>query len=90
MAGEELPALPAVQPPEEMPERYYDLYCAAALMHRSTRADARAWFAAGIPAPIAGAWARHGFSPEVGYRWMCADWTPEQVARLDEEARQQA
>lgn len=90
MTAEEPPALPAVQPPEAMPDRYYDLYCAAGQMRLSQREHARRWYALGIPAEIAGAWARFGCTPDIGWKWMCEDWTPEMVGRLDEETRRPA
>ena len=71
-----------------MPDRYYDLYCVVGQMRLSQVAHARRWFALGVPAETAGAWARYGFTPEVGWRWMCEDATPEVVARVDQEARQ--
>ena len=87
MADAEPGALPQVRPAEEMTDRYYDLYCAAGQMRLSQREHARRWYALGVPAEIAGSWARFGCAPEVGWKWMCEDWTPEMVGRLAEEVQ---
>ncbi len=87
MAEDQAAALPQVRPPGDMPDRYYDLYCAAGRMRLSQVALARRWYALGVPPETAGAWSRYGFTPEVGWKWMCEDATPEIISRLDEEAR---
>jgi hypothetical protein len=56
--------LPLVRPPATMPEGYYDAYCVAGHMHLSTRECARTWWALGVGAEIAGAYARQGITPE--------------------------
>lgn len=76
-------SLPQIRPPEAMTERYYDAYCAAAQMRRSTRAAARVWYALGVGAEVAGAWARRDFGPEQGWHWMNQDVTPEAAEALD-------
>lgn len=80
------PELPQLRPPEEMPESYYNAYCAAGNMRLSTRAAARTWFALGVGAEVAGAWARHGFPPDQGWQLMNRDITPELAAPLYTEA----
>lgn len=77
------PDLPQIRPPEMMGERYFDAYCAAAHMLHSTRVAARTWYALGVPAEIAGSWARRGFTPEQGWFYMNRDVTPESAEVLD-------
>jgi hypothetical protein len=79
--GERLP-LPQVRPAGEMPDSYYDAYCASSRMQLSGRGVAAQWYALGVPAEIAGSWGRYGFRPEVGWRWMNEDMTPEAVVAL--------
>jgi len=86
MAAEESTALPQVRPPGEMPERYYDAYCAAARMRLSTRQHARTWYALGVGAEVAGAWARHGFTPAAGWPLMLREVTPEVAAQREGRA----
>lgn len=81
------PTLPQILPAEEMSDAYYDAYCAAARMRQSTRAAARTWFALGVAAEVAGAWARHGFTPDQGWQLMNRDLTPEAAANLDREVQ---
>lgn len=75
------PRLPQLVPPGTMPDRFYDAYCAAAHMRLSSRDHARTWWSLGIPAETAGAWARHGFTPEQAWGWMSCDVGPDAAAR---------
>jgi hypothetical protein len=79
--------LPAVQPPEGMTEQYYDAYCAAAQMLLSTREHARTWWALAVGAEVAGAWARHGFTPAQAWPWIGQGVTPEAAAAQDPPPR---
>lgn len=75
--------LPQICPPQTMPEMYYDAYCASAQMRLSTRDHARTWWSLGIPAEVAGAWARHGFTPAQGWDFMNQDFTPQTAPNGD-------
>lgn len=74
--------LPQMLPPDEMPERYYDTYCAVGQMRLSSRPHARQWYALGVPAETAGRWAAHGYPPADAWRLMELDFTPEMAVQL--------
>ena len=72
--------LPQILHPDDMPERFYDTYCAVGRMQLSTRPHARQWFALGIPAETAGRWAAHGYTAAQAWPLMEQELTPETVA----------
>lgn len=61
---------------------WYDVYCAHTDRH-TARAEARAWYAAGITATVAATWARFGFTHTAARPHLAAGTAPAAAAAAE-------